>query len=621
VTKEPPFFSIISVCYDDSWALMKTARSVFEQSCGDFEYIVVDGGSLDGTRDLIDFWKGHGLISQAVSEKDAGVYSAMNKGIDMARGRYILFLNASDIFSNEDVLERARELIEARSLDGLLGWGQLNDQIWASWVADEAFKIASLGFCHQALFVRRELLLQEKFDERTFKTDSDTLQLGRLFARGAQISILPEVLAVRGGEPGISADLAQTHTSICNTLIENYPSLDATSAEQIVAFRRQCVDHEVFLSLMRDAEPRLARHLAYMALDTIFQKASAILEEDIVQRIILQAVDIILAYQDPEKAQQDVERLTFAQKRRAKFLAEQGAARADLDRAVSVFEGEETARIQKLRSSVNIGGRDSDLVVSLTSFPARIKTVHFAIRSLYEQTCRPAEVHLWLGRDEVPAANWLPTRLQELQTLGLKVHFADRTFHQYDKFMHNAKLNADRPFVIVDDDVIYPSNALEMLVNAHKDYPGAVIGNRCHEMAVDDAGNIAPYKMWRREVNSPEPHLRLLPTGAGGVLYPPGFLSDPMVTSHANVLKHAPYADDIWLKACALAWGIPTFATALSQGADWYHRYTPTMLAGTLMSTNVDRGLNDTQIRRCQDWVESMNPNWRAEFVQKRLIL
>lgn len=67
----------------------------------------------------------------------------------------------------------------------------------------------------------------------------------------------------------------------------------------------------------------------------------------------------------------------------------------------------------------------------------------------------------------------------------------------------------------------------------------------------------------------------------------------------------------MWLKFNALAKGIPTFATELSSGSEWYHRYTPTMRAGTLMAENVELGLNDIQIKQCATWLNEQQPNWR----------
>lgn len=610
-----PFFSIITVTYNDAWSLMKTARSVFEQSFENLEYIIVDGGSQDGSAALINFWKTQGLADQGVSEKDGGVYDAMNKGMRMASGRYVCFLNSSDVFADKDVLDRVHKVLSSDEYDGVLGWGELNGQIWASWIESEAFKMASLGFCHQSLYLRRELLLQHPFDDRSNKTDSDTLQLGSIYASGAKVPIMAEVLAKRGGEPGISAHLERTKISILDTLLKEYPSLSEQNAGDVIDFRRRCEGGEKVAALLAHPDKRLAHHLAIMVLDTLFQRASKNLPQEVATRLMRISLDVLGAATNTEQAH-NITRLIDCQNLRAQKLVAAAEVRRDLDRAVTKFEDEENRRIEKIHTAGTISENTerSDFVISLTTFPARIKTVHFAIRSLFEQTRPPKEIHLWLGRDEIPGPNWLPSRLRELQPLGLRIHFCDRTHHQYDKFLHNAELNADAPFVIVDDDVIYPPQALERLLEGHQMHPEAVIGNRCHWIAMTEDGTVAPYMKWQREARLDRPSFRLMPTGAGGVLYPKGFFTDPIVTDIDKILSHAPYADDVWLKVCALARQIPTFATALSHKSDWYHRYTPTMKEGTLMAANVERGLNDKQIELCLDWLNHVSPNWKTNL-------
>ena len=134
-------------------------------------------------------------------------------------------------------------------------------------------------------------------------------------------------------------------------------------------------------------------------------------------------------------------------------------------------------------------------------------------------------------------------------------------------------------------------------------------------MNVGDDGELGLYESWTREQHFSRPSLGLMPTGAGGVLYPAGFLTDDIVIDVNSILENAPYADDIWLKAVALLKGIPNYNTELSSGSNWYHRYTPTMRAGTLMAANVELGLNDIQISRCAAWLDEKRPAWREELV------
>lgn len=95
--------SVITINYNDLKGLKKTANSVFQQSFRDIEYIVIDGGSNDGSKTFIEENKHR--ISHWVSEKDSGIYNAMNKGIEKATGTYIQFLNSGDVYSDDDVLK------------------------------------------------------------------------------------------------------------------------------------------------------------------------------------------------------------------------------------------------------------------------------------------------------------------------------------------------------------------------------------------------------------------------------------------------------------------------------------------------------------------------------------
>jgi glycosyltransferase involved in cell wall biosynthesis len=94
--------SIITINYNNYQGLKKTVKSVLDQSVIDFEYVVIDGGSDDGSLEFLESIKAD--CFRYISEPDSGIYNAMNKGIQMASGKYLLFLNSGDFFGNEDVL-------------------------------------------------------------------------------------------------------------------------------------------------------------------------------------------------------------------------------------------------------------------------------------------------------------------------------------------------------------------------------------------------------------------------------------------------------------------------------------------------------------------------------------
>lgn len=111
MTSKRPKFSIITVAYNDVSSLALTMASIYSQAFLDFEWIVIDGGSTDGTPDFLSQCKQVRL--KWVSERDAGIYDAMNKGIRKSIGEYLVFLNAGDVFPSTDTLRGVSEEINA----------------------------------------------------------------------------------------------------------------------------------------------------------------------------------------------------------------------------------------------------------------------------------------------------------------------------------------------------------------------------------------------------------------------------------------------------------------------------------------------------------------------------
>lgn len=107
--------SIITINYNNVNGLQKTLESVFRQTCKEFEYIVVDGASEDGSKELLEqFLAKADFPFRWISEPDNGIYAAMNKGIRMAQGEYLHFLNSGDWLTDEKVVEK-----HAKNLAGL----------------------------------------------------------------------------------------------------------------------------------------------------------------------------------------------------------------------------------------------------------------------------------------------------------------------------------------------------------------------------------------------------------------------------------------------------------------------------------------------------------------------
>lgn len=162
-------YSIITINYNDKEGLSRTIKSVINQTSKNFEYIVIDGGSTDGSVDIIK--QNIDYINYWVSEKDKGVYNAMNKGIAQAKGDYLVFMNAGDCFHTPDILELMCDYQE----DIICGKVFKGNTTIPSGHYKPTITLVDLmrgSLPHQAMFIRRELMVKHPYDEN-YKILSD----------------------------------------------------------------------------------------------------------------------------------------------------------------------------------------------------------------------------------------------------------------------------------------------------------------------------------------------------------------------------------------------------------------------------------------------------------------
>ena len=165
--------SIITINYNNKSGLQKTIDSVICQTWRDFEWIIIDGGSTDGSKELIEQYQQH--FSYWCSEPDKGVYNAMNKGIAKAKGEYLQFLNSGDSFHQTDVLERVSTYL-AQNIDivyGDLNYVSENSNFVVRYpekLSIHYFLIHSIG--HPSSYIKAELLKNNGYREE-FKIVSD----------------------------------------------------------------------------------------------------------------------------------------------------------------------------------------------------------------------------------------------------------------------------------------------------------------------------------------------------------------------------------------------------------------------------------------------------------------
>ena len=160
--------SIITINYNNARGLERTIKSVICQTFTNYEYIIVDGGSTDGSLEVINKYADH--ISKWVSEPDEGIYNAMNKGTRMASGEYFNYMNSGDCFCDAHVLEDI--FLSNNNSDIITGMHEPNGIRNVGKNGITMLSLYKWAIDHQASFIRRELCIKHPYDEK-YKIVSD----------------------------------------------------------------------------------------------------------------------------------------------------------------------------------------------------------------------------------------------------------------------------------------------------------------------------------------------------------------------------------------------------------------------------------------------------------------
>lgn len=160
--------SIITVNYNDATGLERTIKSVISQTFRDFEFIIIDGGSTDGSVDVIKRYENN--IDYWVSESDGGIYQGMNKGLRQAQGEYLNFMNGGDSFHSPDVLDYIFTLSTDADIITGSHAGSIHPNVGRNGVT--MYDLYTGAIDHQASFIKRELAFRHPYDEK-YKIVSD----------------------------------------------------------------------------------------------------------------------------------------------------------------------------------------------------------------------------------------------------------------------------------------------------------------------------------------------------------------------------------------------------------------------------------------------------------------
>ena len=218
IKKTFPKISVVTIVYNDVNNIEATILSVLLQDYPNIEYIVIDGGSTDGTVNIIE--KYSNKIRYWISERDNGIYDAMNKGIKQATGEWINFMNSGDRFYNKNSISDVFKKCLSDSVDVVYGY-QIHNFSYGQYVRkriDLSFFSSLMPIGHASSFVKMDIMKEYMFDT-SFKVAADYNFFYNLFITDHKFYFVEVIVSVFEASNGISSKneiLTLKETSIIN---------------------------------------------------------------------------------------------------------------------------------------------------------------------------------------------------------------------------------------------------------------------------------------------------------------------------------------------------------------------------------------------------------------------
>jgi hypothetical protein len=232
-------------------------------------------------------------------------------------------------------------------------------------------------------------------------------------------------------------------------------------------------------------------------------------------------------------------------------------------------------------------GLPGQLVMSLTSYPARYGTLALTLRSLLSQDVAADRVVLNLAETDIAA---LPSAVRRLEAYGLEIRGTTDT-RSYKKIIPALRNFPEAFIVTADDDVYYPSDWLSRLIAGWDGRPNLIVCHRARELRRDDDGRLMPYGAWPLKTAAGGESRELVPTGVGGVLYPPRLFNEEVLDEEA-FMRLCPTGDDLWLYWIGRRSGANYRRVhGLPEPANW-----PATRRNALHKHNLSGGANDRMI-------------------------
>ena len=554
--------SIITIAYNNLIGLTKTAVSVLSQTITDFEWIIVDGASTDGTQDYLSQierqWRGKKEYLQILSEADSGIYNAMNKGIRMAHGEYCLFLNSGDyLFADSTIAEILLQKLSADIVSGNVIHEASMYHAQGNHTSPNilsAYSLINESLPHQGTLIRRSLFKTIHPYDESFRIVSDWL-----------FSI--EAILVRH----CSYQHIQMFVSVCESAgISNDPNNMIMLEEERKRGLNKVLPYfyDDYMQLLHLRQENLSdfglfknKFFASYIGHSIYG-----LRKYLIQRGFF-----------------DIKNRWTQKCFFRRLVCEDNKRKKDIRKCISTMPDGflETAK------------NKAEVVVSLTSYGKRVlDALPYALYSMLVQEQLPSRIIVYLDKKTCVEDKLL----KEIALKGVEFRFC-KDVRSFTKLVPALLDFPDTPIITIDDDIYYDNRLVADLYAAYQKSDKHTVIGVSGLIAQKRNGNYLPYSQWQNSVWGNEYSDYSL-YGVSGIIYPPHIFDDE-ITKSDIFLSLCPTADDIWFWAMEKRQSIATKMLPPREkiSVNRIEEYDLTQ-KGTLLHHNVTHGANDGQMER-----------------------
>lgn len=580
-----PAISIVMPVYNQSAFLSETIESLKEQEFTDFEVICVDDGSTDNSLQMLEDCAAIDNRFVVVRQANAGAGAARNAGLLVARGDFVIFLDSDDLFSphmlsksyeiatDPSTIEDAEGPIDIVAFNHCLfeedGKETSRVGVHTGWL-DSPKDVFSYADCPDRIMsiinptpwnklYRREFLLQNSLRFEEISSTNDITFAAVSVAMAKRIAYTTDVLLRY--RVGHGNTITQTKAGKLQNVIRAVESAvkQASQLPYASEIRNSIARFEIenLIVALRRYVPSFDTEQARDYYTHLHERFNA-----------------------PEYA--------TLQKDEAWYLE-------------SLYQEFDTIRRHDYETMLML--RSRKLIASITSYPARMDTIHQSIRSILSQTQKPDRVLLWLAASQFPNSEAdLPQEVTELIEDGsLEIRWCEGDLMAHKKYFYALQEFSEDVVVTFDDDLTYHDTLLEHLWASYLQYPEAVSAVRAHLITMDETGSLLPYSEWifEDDANLHEPSKQFLATGGAGALYPPHVMDVSMLDEQL-IGRICPFADDLWLKTMELRAGTPVVVAEQNVPL----AYIAGSQAEGLLHKNLYGGENDVQLAQIREWLK-----------------